>query len=163
MEKFSRPCELKYVHIMEGLKKHTKFYRKHQDEHTKPYICLEPGCNGLAFGDKARLQRHGREKHSIVSFRCPVTTCHRHRKPFARKYNLNSHIKNRHRERLNLQDFESATRDADYPASSMIDIQIPIESPLGQQERSASANLEISALTTKLKELEAERRELASV
>jgi hypothetical protein len=64
---------------------------------------------------------------------------------------------------LNSQDLERATRDNGYSTSSMNNIELPIESPLGQQGRSTSANLEISALKTKLQEREAERRELASV
>lgn len=79
--RFARPCELK----------------KHLDKHNKPYECMELICNGLSFGNKADLQRHEREKHGMVKFRCPLTTCPRNITGFSRKRNLDSHVNNRHK------------------------------------------------------------------
>lgn len=108
--------------------------RKHQDKHSKPYLCGVPGCKHPRFGDKGGLDRHTREVHGTQSYRCPITSCRRYTKGFPRKYNLFEHQKRCHpgqsqnpsmlsarisrdRTRFHHEGFEEG-RDGDEEASS---------------------------------------------
>ena len=71
-------------------------YRKHMDRHERPFMCLEQSCNNRAFPDKGTLQRHQHSVHSKPNIQCPVKSCRRHAKGFARKDNLKEHIKRAH-------------------------------------------------------------------
>jgi hypothetical protein len=66
------------------------------DKHTRPYKCLNTSCGGINFGNKAGLLRHKREQHRPLKYLCPISTCTRNRLGFARKGNIDSHIKARH-------------------------------------------------------------------
>jgi hypothetical protein len=66
------------------------------DKHERPYKCLEKSCHNRTFPDKGGLRRHQRSVHGKPLFVCPVTSCERHKKGFARKDNLNEHWKRVH-------------------------------------------------------------------
>ncbi|KAH8654638.1 hypothetical protein BGZ60DRAFT_435756 [Tricladium varicosporioides] len=70
--------------------------RKHQEKHSKPYICPVPNCKHPRFGDKGGLDRHKREVHGSKFYCCPNISCKRHTKGFPRKYNLFEHQKRCH-------------------------------------------------------------------
>jgi len=61
------------------------------DKHQRPYVCTIPSCNLQSFPDSGGLKRHLREVHGTPSFICPVITCKRHIRGFARKRNLTEH------------------------------------------------------------------------
>ena len=63
---------------------------------SKPYACQVPACKHPYFGDKGGLDRHKREVHGSTTYCCPVTSCKRNIKGFARKYNLLEHQKRCH-------------------------------------------------------------------
>ncbi|ERF72194.1 hypothetical protein EPUS_02081 [Endocarpon pusillum Z07020] len=71
-------------------------FRKHEAKHGKPYICQVPDCKHTRFGDKGGLDRHNREVHGSQTHCCPITSCKRHVRGFARKYNLIEHLKRCH-------------------------------------------------------------------
>jgi hypothetical protein len=71
-------------------------FRKHEEKHSKPYVCQVPGCKYPHFGDKGGLDRHRREVHGSKTHCCPVALCKRHTIGFARKYNLFEHQKRCH-------------------------------------------------------------------
>jgi len=70
--------------------------RKHEEKHSKPYICQVPNCKHPRFGDKGGLDRHRREVHGSKTYCCPNASCKRHTKGFPRKYNLFEHQKRCH-------------------------------------------------------------------
>ncbi|KAF7508332.1 hypothetical protein GJ744_009323 [Endocarpon pusillum] len=70
--------------------------RKHEAKHGKPYICQVPDCKHTRFGDKSGLDRHNREVHGSQTHCCPITSCNRHVRGFARKHNLSEHLKRCH-------------------------------------------------------------------
>jgi hypothetical protein len=70
--------------------------RRHMDRHERPFVCLEQSCNKRTFPDKGTLQRHQHSVHSNPHIHCPVKSCRRHTKGFARKDNLREHIKRAH-------------------------------------------------------------------
>ncbi len=79
---------------------------KYLDSHLKPYYCgREPGCKDQSFSSNACLFRHEREAHGLHGhgvnpYRCPVTTCERHKEDggFPRSWNLKDHVKRVHGE-----------------------------------------------------------------
>ncbi|KAE8454094.1 hypothetical protein EG329_007872 [Mollisiaceae sp. DMI_Dod_QoI] len=144
---FAKPCELK----------------KHLDRHNKPYICLELSCNAI-FGDKAGLQRHEREKHGNIKFRCPLPSCQRSITGFARKRNLDLHIKNRHKRR-NGQELEETCAGQDQDninneVSMQSENRLDFSHSQTQENTNQFINLGILELQKKLQEREAEREEL---
>lgn len=54
-------------------------------------MCNQTSCNGRTFADKGGLQRHERELHGSEYYTCPVLTCKRNKKGFARQHNLIVH------------------------------------------------------------------------
>jgi hypothetical protein len=70
------------------------------DRHERPFICLEQSCNNRTFPDKGTLQRHQHSVHGNPHILCPVKSCRRHTKGFARKDNLREHIKRAHSREL---------------------------------------------------------------
>ena len=66
---------------------------KHQEKHSKPYICQIPNCKHLRFRDKGGLDRHKREVHGSQTYSYPNVSCKRYTKGFPRKYNLFKHQK----------------------------------------------------------------------
>jgi Zinc finger, C2H2 type len=74
--------------------------RKSAPKTSKPFTCEK--CF-RSFGSKADLRRHTREIHQERGVlesnnRCPEVSCERHRKGFARHWNLRDHIRRRHRD-----------------------------------------------------------------
>jgi hypothetical protein len=74
--------------------------RRHMDRHDRPFTCLEQSCNNRTFPDKGTLQRHQHSVHSKPHIHCPVKSCRRHTKGFARKDNLREHINRAHPKEL---------------------------------------------------------------
>lgn len=65
--------------------------------------CTEIGCQNRSFADRAGLHRHQREIHRLDirgnparTFLCPDKNCTRHRKGFARQWNMEQHHRRRH-------------------------------------------------------------------
>jgi len=65
--------------------------------------CTETGCQNRSFVDRAGLHRHQREVHRLdirgnpaQMFLCPEKNCSRHRKGFARQWNMEQHHRRRH-------------------------------------------------------------------
>jgi hypothetical protein len=97
---FPTKASLKYANLSQFTK--TSFCshppRRHQDKHTRPYICHQQPCANKSFGDKAGLQRHEREVHSSKTdaHTCPFPSCKRNKRGFHRRYNLLEHQKRAH-------------------------------------------------------------------
>ena len=78
--------------------------RKHNDKHTRPYVCREPGCEKIrGFTYSGGLLRHQREVHRhhggprAPRF-CPHPDCKRsYGQGFSRRENLNEHLRRVHR------------------------------------------------------------------
>ena len=66
------------------------------DRHERPYFCMEPACHNLTFPAKGGLKRHQQSVHGKRLFKCPISSCTRHSKGFARKDNLVEHQKRVH-------------------------------------------------------------------
>jgi hypothetical protein len=64
------------------------------------FQCQQAGCPHPQFKDNAGLQRHTREVHHSTEtrkiFTCPIKTCKRNLKGFARKYTLRDHLRHFH-------------------------------------------------------------------
>ena len=97
-------------------------------KHTRPYTCSEPKCKIKGFGSNADLRRHLREIHhkdekgSLIKLHlCPEVTCSRHRRGFARQWNMQEHYKRIHHGSLDMLAAPLGT-----PASSSSE---PDESP----------------------------------
>lgn len=76
----------------------TNVRRQHTDLHTRPFDCNL--CSVRSFGDKGGLNRHRREFHGqdpegrpIEYYPCPHNQCRRHKRGFARKWNLTQHLR----------------------------------------------------------------------
>jgi len=124
------------------------------DKHTRPYTCLDASCGGINFGDKAGLLRHEREKHGAVKYLCPISTCTRNRRGFARKRNLDAHIKTRHRSTAS--NIEGVVNSPESVESQ----------DLMDEDRTVAEETRVlgdmSGLRTKLHDLETRKRELAA-
>jgi hypothetical protein len=136
------------------------------DRHERPFTCLEQSCNKRAFPDKGTLQRHQHSVHSNPNIRCPVKSCRRHTKGFARKDNLREHIKRAHPREL--PQINGISQDYSYsaPVSAIGSKTIDVFTKNVQDgdafiEETAKASwpesLEAQALEAKLEELKAER------
>ena len=66
------------------------------DKHERQYVCSNPGCNGVTFGDKAGFRRHERAQHGTVRLLCPFITCPRHTRGFRRKTTFEIHLAKQH-------------------------------------------------------------------
>ena len=97
---FRNESALRYICPLLTKLSHTstwlKVPSKHQEKHSKPYICQLPNCKFPRFGDKAGLGRHKREVHGPNMYYCPIVSCKRHTKGFSRTYNLSEHRKRCH-------------------------------------------------------------------
>jgi len=124
------------------------------DKHTRPYTCLNASCGGINFGDKAGLLRHEREKHGVVKYLCPISTCTRNRRGFSRKRNLDAHMKTRHK-----STGSNTEGIANSPES--IDSQELMDEDQTVAEATGVLG-EMSGLRTKLRDLETRKRELAT-
>ena len=78
--------------------------RKHNDKHTRPYVCTEPGCEKIrGFTYSGGLLRHQREVHRAhggprAPRFCPHRDCKRSSdQGFSRRENLNEHLRRVHR------------------------------------------------------------------
>ncbi|MCJ1357718.1 MAG: hypothetical protein MMC33_007714 [Icmadophila ericetorum] len=78
-------------------------YSRHLDKHKRPFSCPNKDCKVKPFGDKAGLQRHRREVHHqdddgkpTPKYRCPEPNCKRHRRGFARQWNMYEHRRRIH-------------------------------------------------------------------
>lgn len=129
-------------------------------------MCLEQSCNKRAFPDKGTLQRHQHSVHSNPHIYCPVKSCRRHTKGFARKDNLREHIKRAHATVLlqineNLQRHGNSIPDMSVGNISRGDFANDILDRNGSMEATAKAagtgSSEAEALEAKLQELKAER------
>ncbi|EPE32865.1 hypothetical protein GLAREA_05877 [Glarea lozoyensis ATCC 20868] len=64
------------------------------------YACDKPNCRYPLLKDKAGLTRHTREVHGSKDisrrFKCPLKSCTRNDKGFARRYNLTEHLRRCH-------------------------------------------------------------------
>lgn len=136
------------------------------DKHTRPYACHNPACIDVDFGDKAGLRRHERERHGTVKFCCPISSCKKHVKGFARKRNLDLHVKTCHpvlAGRGGLR--ETLAEDGFSESSKMVGDE---EVGEGEEEMRSEAlpeshkrsSVESTSLHVKLRELEVEKREL---
>lgn len=136
------------------------------DKHERPFVCSEQSCNKRAFPDKGTLQRHQQSVHSNPHIRCPVKSCRRHTKGFARKDNLREHIKRAHPREL--PQINGISQDYCYstPVSAIGSKTIHDFTKNGQDgdafiEETAKVawpeSLEAHALEAKLEELKAER------
>jgi hypothetical protein len=124
------------------------------DKHTRPYTCLDASCGGINFGDKAGLLRHEREKHGALKYLCPISTCTRNRRGFARKRNLDAHIKTRHRSTSsNVEGIANSPESID--SQELMD-----EDQTVAEETGVLGDM--SGLRTKLHDLETRKRELAA-
>ncbi|KAG4436020.1 hypothetical protein IFR05_008497 [Cadophora sp. M221] len=141
---------------------------KHMDKHTRPYTCHNPTCTNVDFGDKAGLRRHERERHGVVKFCCSIPSCRRHVKGFARKRNLDLHVKTCHRVLIGQGGSgETVAEDGISESSKMVEEEDEGEgeeeeemsSGVGSERRECSI-VESTSLQVKLQELEAEKREL---
>ena len=129
------------------------------DKHTRPYICLDPACSDVNFGDKAGLRRHEQERHSSTKFLCPIVACRRHVKGFARKRNLDLHISTCHRASPE-QGVSIGNGNED---GIFEDIHNKDALKLGDVVPKTGGGLstDSTSLQTKLHELEKEKKELA--
>ncbi|PVH80588.1 hypothetical protein DL98DRAFT_515243 [Cadophora sp. DSE1049] len=134
---------------------------KHMDRHTRPYACHNPSCSNVDFGDKAGLRRHENERHGVTKFSCPISSCRRHVKGFARKRNLDLHVKTCHQQGAS----KEASAENGFSTSSKL-----VEGNMGEQgqgigsvntpETVRRSSMESGCLQAKLLELEKEKREL---
>jgi hypothetical protein len=124
------------------------------DKHTRPYTCLNASCGGINFGDKAGLLRHEREKHGVVKYLCPISTCTRNRRGFARKRNLDAHMKTRHKSTSsNIEGIANSPESID--SQELMDE----DQTVGEETGILG---DMSGLRTKLHDLETRKRELAT-
>lgn len=129
------------------------------DKHTRPYVCLNPGCIDVNFGNKAGLHCHERERHGSTKLPCPISVCRRHVKGFSRKRNLDLHIKTCHgfsteqvvSQETRIEDVFSESLAEEYGLGMRGDI----ESITG-----GTSNIDSISLQAKLQELEKEKKEL---
>ncbi|KAK0106992.1 hypothetical protein ONS95_003707 [Cadophora gregata] len=131
------------------------------DRHSRPYACRNSACTNVDFGDKAGLRRHENEKHGVAKFLCPVSSCRRHVKAFARKRNLDWHLKTCHQQG---DSKESSVENGLSPSSNSTNGDIVVK---GQEigivttpETARRSSMESEDLQVKLLELEKEKREL---
>jgi hypothetical protein len=97
---FPTKLSLKYATLLPMHQNNSRshLYRRHQDKHTRPYVCHQQPCTNKSFGDKAGQQRHEREAHGSEtdSYPCPFRSCKRNKRGFHRRYNLLEHQKRSH-------------------------------------------------------------------
>jgi len=136
------------------------------DRHERPFTCLEQSCNNRAFPDKGTLQRHQRSVHSKPKIQCPVKSCRRQTKGFARKDNLREHIKRAHpRELLQIngdsQDHYHSTPASAIGSKTLCDFMKNFQGADDFMEATVKVarpeSVEAKALEEKLEELKAER------
>jgi hypothetical protein len=139
------------------------------DRHERPYVCMEPACRSLTFPAKGGLKRHRQSVHGERLFKCPIASCTRHKKGFARRDNLVEHQKRVHPSETFRDDgfsFGSSTpipgMDDDWPSSDVSqqrdENQCGIAEP--QLKVAGLEGVDIYVLQAKLQELEAERARL---
>ncbi|KAK3953943.1 hypothetical protein QBC32DRAFT_312469 [Pseudoneurospora amorphoporcata] len=78
---------------------------KHEQKHTKPHHCKEPGCNrDKGFSTKNDLQRHLASVHKkyTVAYHCPHDNCPT--KDWPRADNFRSHLRRKHQISLKAED-----------------------------------------------------------
>jgi hypothetical protein len=68
-----------------------------EDKSNRRYTCSHSRCSKRSFRDKGTRDRHLREIHGSHGLKCPVASCKRSNQGFTRWYNLNSHMKRRHK------------------------------------------------------------------
>ncbi|MCJ1383249.1 hypothetical protein MMC17_006887 [Xylographa soralifera] len=77
--------------------------KRHMTKHTRPFQCEVHSCHVRPFGDRAGLLRHTREVHKLdgqgkatSKYICPEPSCTRHKKGFARQWNMAQHFRRAH-------------------------------------------------------------------
>lgn len=76
-------------------------YRKHYRRHTKPFLCVEPGCPrpNDGFGTQNDLVRHQRSVHKDLpytsgkQYRCTLDKCQDKFKIWPRSDNFRNHLR----------------------------------------------------------------------
>jgi len=137
------------------------------DRHERPFVCPEQSCNKRAFPNRGTLQRHQHSVHSNPHICCPVRSCRRHTKGFARKDNLREHIRRAHpKEHLQINnslqkhgnsapDISVSNKTCQCFANDVLEGDSCSTDEAAEVARIGS--LEAEVLETKLQELKAER------
>jgi hypothetical protein len=124
------------------------------------YRCQVQNCPHPLFKDKAGLTRHIREVHQAKDihqrFTCPVKSCKRHLKGFARKYNLSDHLRRCHSGDMERSNSRPSTLDVIDPITDERRSSIPT----GHEIQATSVTSMGESLTRSLIRLRSSREEL---
>ncbi|MCJ1404016.1 hypothetical protein MMC11_007240, partial [Xylographa trunciseda] len=78
-------------------------FKRHMNKHTRPFRCMVHNCHVRPFSDRAGLLRHTREVHKLdkqgeitSKYTCPESGCKRHKRGFARQWNMVQHFRRAH-------------------------------------------------------------------
>ncbi|KAK9782522.1 hypothetical protein AB5N19_09100 [Seiridium cardinale] len=117
--------------------------KKHQQRHTKPYVCDLPNCNRVGgFSTSNDLDRHKRSIHpgefaNGNRYRCTFGGCRNKDKVWPRADNFRAHIKRVHRQQISDEDMEKFIHRTIAPQDVLPDI-------AGMQPPPGDYNLQLS-------------------
>jgi hypothetical protein len=98
LESWDGPTKCSWPNCSSTLFKEKYLLDRHlKNIHVTPLRCSVVGCTRLQpFGKESDLKRHVKEIHEALRIPCPVESCELNSIGFARKYNLDKHMREEH-------------------------------------------------------------------
>lgn len=98
LESWNGPTKCSWPNCSSTLFKEKHLLNRHlRNIHITPLRCSVVGCSRLQpFGKESDLKRHVKEIHENLRILCPVESCESNSIGFARKYNLDKHMREEH-------------------------------------------------------------------
>ena len=98
LEAWDGPTKCSWPNCSSTLFKEKYLLNRHlRNIHVTPLRCSADGCSRLQpFGKESDLKRHVNEIHKALRILCPVESCKSNSIGFARKYNLDKHMREEH-------------------------------------------------------------------
>jgi hypothetical protein len=98
LESWDGPTKCSWPNCSSTLFKEKYLLNRHlRNIHVTPLRCSVVGCSRIQpFGKESDLKRHVKEIHETLRMVCPVESCESSSIGFARKYNLDKHMREEH-------------------------------------------------------------------
>ncbi|KAH8748709.1 hypothetical protein F5882DRAFT_421923 [Hyaloscypha sp. PMI_1271] len=106
LESWNGPTKCSWPNCSSTLFKEKYLLNRHlKNIHVTPLRCSVVGCSRLEpFGKESDLKRHVKEIHEALRILCPVESCESNSIGFARKYNLDKHMREEHDNESHIKD-----------------------------------------------------------